>query len=171
MYSLFIWFSQHKLEHFSWGAWHSSWHVSNSFEAAAISLFCLWAKQRDEGIVWKKEHKELFYVCQCRINAFSIQKKREPKFGIKNKEVYYNLLKVSTLLELKYPEPGSNRHGLPHWCLRPARLPIPPSGLQAYLFDERRCKGTHIFWISKFYQRKKTKYLFMSLFICTLVRF
>ena len=32
---------------------------------------------------------------------------------------------------LKYPEPGSNRHGLPHWCLRPARLPIPPSGLFA----------------------------------------
>ena len=29
----------------------------------------------------------------------------------------------------EYPEPGSNRHGLPHWCLRPARLPIPPSGL------------------------------------------
>ena len=28
----------------------------------------------------------------------------------------------------KYPEPGSNRHGLLHWCLRPARLPIPPSG-------------------------------------------
>ena len=28
----------------------------------------------------------------------------------------------------KYPEPGSNRHGSPHWCLRPARLPIPPSG-------------------------------------------
>ncbi len=28
----------------------------------------------------------------------------------------------------RYPEPGSNRHGLPHWCLRPARLPIPPSG-------------------------------------------
>ena len=25
-----------------------------------------------------------------------------------------------------YPEPGSNRHGSPHWCLRPARLPIPP---------------------------------------------
>ena len=30
---------------------------------------------------------------------------------------------------IQYPEPGSNRHGLPHWCLRPARLPIPPSGL------------------------------------------
>ena len=28
-----------------------------------------------------------------------------------------------------YPDPGSNRDGLPHWCLRPARLPIPPSGL------------------------------------------
>ena len=31
-------------------------------------------------------------------------------------------------LPFSYPEPGSNRHGLPHWCLRPARLPIPPSG-------------------------------------------
>ena len=29
----------------------------------------------------------------------------------------------------RYPDPGSNRDGLPHWCLRPARLPIPPSGL------------------------------------------
>ena len=29
-----------------------------------------------------------------------------------------------------YPDPGSNRDGLPHWCLRPARLPIPPSGLK-----------------------------------------
>ncbi len=27
-----------------------------------------------------------------------------------------------------YPDPGSNRDGLLHWCLRPARLPIPPSG-------------------------------------------
>ena len=35
-----------------------------------------------------------------------------------------------------YPEPGSNRHGLLHWCLRPARLPIPPSG--PYF----GCKGT-----------------------------
>ena len=30
----------------------------------------------------------------------------------------------------RYPDPGSNRDGLPHWCLRPARLPIPPSGLK-----------------------------------------
>ena len=35
----------------------------------------------------------------------------------------------STFLAL-YPDPGSNRDGLPHWCLRPARLPIPPSGLK-----------------------------------------
>ena len=27
-----------------------------------------------------------------------------------------------------YPEPGSNRHILRYWCLRPTRLPIPPSG-------------------------------------------
>ena len=32
-------------------------------------------------------------------------------------------------IPIQYPEPGSNRHGMPHWCLRPARLPIPPSGL------------------------------------------
>ena len=41
---------------------------------------------------------------------------------------------------LQYPEPGSNRHALRHWCLRPARLPIPPSGhrvsktMQKYYF-------------------------------------
>ena len=32
------------------------------------------------------------------------------------------------LLLLLYPDSGSNRDGLLHWCLRPARLPIPPSG-------------------------------------------
>ena len=37
-----------------------------------------------------------------------------------------------------YPEPGSNRHGLPHWCLRPARLPIPPSGLKKRRKDSTR---------------------------------
>ncbi len=53
-----------------------------------------------------------------------------------------------------YPEPGSNRHGLPHWCLRPARLPIPPSGLDS---------GAKV--REKFY---RTKYL---LGICTMERF
>ena len=38
----------------------------------------------------------------------------------------------------EYPEPGSNRHALRHWCLRPARLPIPPSGH----FSQTRCKST-----------------------------
>ena len=36
--------------------------------------------------------------------------------------------KVQKLSSLQYPEPGSNRHGSLHWCLRPTRLPIPPSG-------------------------------------------
>ena len=31
-------------------------------------------------------------------------------------------------VKLMYPDPGSNRDEFPHWCLRPARLPIPPSG-------------------------------------------
>ena len=29
----------------------------------------------------------------------------------------------------QYPDPGSNRDGLLQRCLRPSRLPIPPSGL------------------------------------------
>ena len=49
----------------------------------------------------------------------------------KNKKVLQILDLQHLLNSLTYPEPGSNRHGLPHWCLRPARLPIPPSGLIA----------------------------------------
>lgn len=48
----------------------------------------------------------MFANAESMLLAFKI--KREPKFGTKNKEVYYNLLKVSTLLELKYPEPIQN---------------------------------------------------------------
>ena len=55
------------------------------------------------------------------------------KFGkFQNRKIAKSsLLKdLAIAVELNsYPEPGSNRHGLPHWCLRPARLPIPPSGL------------------------------------------
>ena len=41
----------------------------------------------------------------------------------------HNLKRKSPLFsELLYPEPESNRHALRHWCLRPTRLPIPPSG-------------------------------------------
>ena len=44
------------------------------------------------------------------------------------KQSYLVDIKLLPLL-LMYPDPGSNRDGLLHWCLRPARLPIPPSGL------------------------------------------
>ena len=44
------------------------------------------------------------------------------------------------LSPIQYPEPGSNRHGLPHWCLRPARLPIPPSGLYSGCKDKDKIR-------------------------------
>ena len=47
-------------------------------------------------------------------------------------------LKIKDLRFVGYPEPGSNRHGLLHWCLRPARLPIPPSGHSALLTQSLR---------------------------------
>ena len=54
--------------------------------------------------------------------------------SIKKNAVSMNLQHLC--FEALYPDPGSNRDGLPHWCLRPARLPIPPSGLLS------GCKGT-----------------------------
>ncbi len=38
----------------------------------------------------------------------------------------------------QYPDPGSNRDGLLQRCLRPSRLPIPPSGL----FEVTAVKGS-----------------------------
>ena len=38
-----------------------------------------------------------------------------------------------------YPEPESNRHIFRYWCLRPTRLPIPPSG------SKSEGKGTNFF--------------------------
>ena len=55
------------------------------------------------------------------------------------KSSYYKTTGVSDNSEtpVQYPDPGSNRDGLPHWCLRPARLPIPPSGLlRVQSYDE-----------------------------------
>ena len=49
-----------------------------------------------------------------------------------------------------YPDPGSNRDGLLHWCLRPARLPIPPSGRWRFC----GCKGTIIFLSCKIFRTK-----------------
>ena len=64
----------------------------------------------------------------------------------------------------RYPDSGSNRDGLPHWCLRPARLPIPPSG------QECDCK-VNSFWgimqiVERFFDVMRVEGLFMvSLFI------
>ncbi|MEG1037560.1 MAG: hypothetical protein RSE22_04275, partial [Mucinivorans sp.] len=38
---------------------------------------------------------------------------------------------------------GSNRHELLHWCLRPARLPIPPSGLAYRILNLAEHLGAH----------------------------
>ena len=72
--------------------------------------------------------KMVFENGNCRTAQFNpiiaILMGREPIFNEKGAS-------VDTETPLRYPEPGSNRHGLLHWCLRPARLPIPPSGLFA----------------------------------------
>ena len=57
---------------------------------------------------------------------------------------------------LLYPDPGSNRDGLPHWCLRPARLPIPPSGhfsnaMQRYGFFFNYQIKLRFFWKNFFF--------------------
>ena len=73
------------------------------------------------------------------------------------KQSYLVDIKLLPLL-LMYPDPGSNRDGLLHWCLRPARLPIPPSGLS-------ECKGTYIFLMSKGIGEKLVAFAFVCLFV------
>ena len=73
------------------------------------------------------------------------------------KQSYLVDIKLLPLL-LMYPDPGSNRDGLLHWCLRPARLPIPPSGLS-------ECKGTYIFLMSKEFGEKLAAHVFVCLFV------
>ena len=73
------------------------------------------------------------------------------------KQSYLVDIKLLPLL-LMYPDPGSNRDGLLHWCLRPARLPIPPSGLS-------ECKGTYIFLMSKEFGEKLVAFAFVCLFV------
>ena len=82
----------------------------------------------------------LHQIC---IGGENVGKISREKLWFYKKKKCCKLLSYSTLLSLSqcvflashvvlsYPEPGSNRHGLPHWCLRPARLPIPPSGLES----------------------------------------
>ena len=56
-----------------------------------------------------------------------------------------------------YPEPGSNRHEFPHWCLRPTRLPIPPSGQKHNTKVYVWILNTNIFY------RKKIKFHFLQI--------
>ena len=74
----------------------------------------------------------------------------------KKKRVKYLIFKYLTLFLVPRPgvEPGWM---LLHWCLRPARLPIPPSGLVSQL----RCKGKHIFYICNTFVKKNVIF-FMS---------
>ena len=66
--------------------------------------------------------------CLCILKSLRILR-CPPLFG--TPELQYTLKtkkERNFCFSLQYPDPGSNRDGLPHWCLRPARLPIPPSG-------------------------------------------
>ena len=64
-----------------------------------------------------------------------------------NRFVQQKKEKDKVFLLFLYPDPGSNRDGLPHWCLRPARLPIPPSGHT--LYRDCGCKDRENFLLCK----------------------
>ena len=61
---------------------------------------------------------------------------------------------------IQYPDPGSNRDGLPHWCLRPARLPIPPSGLIAGAKLEKKWHTAKFFNYELHKMQKNNAYYF-----------
>ena len=62
----------------------------------------------------------------------------------------------------QYPETGSNRHGLLHWCLRPARLPIPPSG-QMTSFSKTLCKVSAFYLMPQILVIKVVSILYMPI--------
>ena len=68
----------------------------------------------------------------CRIEPFSVRNDRLSTISlngwIEMERKICKCWKSATYRFGLYPEPGSNRHASRHWCLRPARLPIPPSG-------------------------------------------
>ena len=74
------------------------------------------------------------------------------------KKCHKSLICSTFAFGIMYPDPGSNRDGLPHWCLRPARLPIPPSGLCD-------CKGTNNIFISQVKCEKSLSSIFFCLSI------
>ena len=69
----------------------------------------------------KKMNYANIFAKKCRKNNIFDQARAKPPHKESGKSLLTRRLP-------SYPEPGSNRHGLLHWCLRPARLPIPPSG-------------------------------------------
>jgi hypothetical protein len=73
-----------------------------------------------------------YIFCTCGENVGKIQAKEKAK-----------LLIIQHLAFILVPRPGVEPGWmLLHWCLRPARLPIPPSG---HLFFVFVCKGKHNF--------------------------
>ena len=57
---------------------------------------------------------------------------------------------------LSYFEPGSNRHRFPYRCLRPTRLPIPPSKHLAALVVRTWCKSTTFFYSHQIFPQKSS---------------
>ena len=69
------------------------------------------------------------------------QVKKKKCFSRKTKKTLY-VIDIQRLEFCLVPRAGVEpARVLPHWCLRPTRLPIPPSGRQS------GCKGKSIFWI------------------------
>ena len=106
----------------------------------------------------------LHQIC---IGGENVGKISREKLWFYKKKKCCKLLSYSTLLSLSqcvflashvvlsYPEPGSNRHGLPHWCLRPARLPSPPSGQDTTQLDSQLKAGAKVI---HFFEMTKVSY-------------
>ena len=71
---------------------------------------------------WGRQTSLCTKTCRCGENVGNFKKRKIAK------SLIFRGLAICFELN-SYPEPGSNRHALRHWCLRPTRLPIPPSGL------------------------------------------
>ena len=90
----------------------------------------IWGRYgEDMGKMWGRCGEDVGKMCQDVGKGYGEDAGKIEKRKIAKSFVDEDL---AIIIELNsYPEPGSNRHGLPHWCLRPARLPIPPSGHDA----------------------------------------
>ena len=86
-----------------------------------------------------------YIVCQSVVKNMFLGMRSQEKHaafsknrcGIKRKRLIINRLSTAFSTQTR------GRTGI-HWCLRPARLPIPPSGRFAFAFrfiSQMRCKG------------------------------